>query len=168
LSSTNQENAVARGYPEAPRVAVGAVVFHENRVLLVRRGQAPSDGQWAIPGGGVELGETLAQAAEREIREETGIRIAAEEPIYVFDMVERDRAGNVRFHYVIVDLAAHYLGGELRAGDDAAEARWVSADEMQALVVSPPTRRLLARHYAFGENSSGASRHAARPDRMEP
>ena len=160
----NQSNGAGRGYPDAPRVAVGAVVFHENRVLLVRRGQAPSDGLWAIPGGGVELGETLAQAAEREIREETGILVAAEEPIYVFDMVERDRAGQVRFHYVIVDLAARYLGGELHAGDDASEARWVSAAEMKHLVVSPPTRRLLARHYAFGASSNGSSEHEARPD----
>jgi ADP-ribose pyrophosphatase len=144
-------------------VAVGAVVFHENRVLLVRRGQAPSDGRWAIPGGSVELGETLTQAAEREIREETGILIAAQEPIYVFDMVERDTANRVRFHYVIVDLAARYLGGDLRAGDDAAEARWVSAEEIKRLVVSLPTRRLLARHYNFGEYP----RHAERPGRLE-
>ncbi len=150
MSAGKKRHAAARGYPDVPRVAVGAVVFHENRVLLIRRGQAPSDGQWAIPGGVVELGETLAQAAEREIREETGIQIAAQEPIYVFDVVERDPTDKVRYHYVIVDLAARYLGGELHAGDDAAEARWVSADEMKRLTVSPPTRQLLARHYAFG------------------
>lgn len=150
MSADAKSNGASRGYPDAPRVAVGAVVFYENRVLLIRRGQAPSSGQWAIPGGGVELGETLTQAAEREIREETGILIAAEEPIYVFDMVERDQVDKVRFHYVVVDLAARYLGGELHAGDDAAEARWVSADEMKCLAVSPPTRELLARHYAFG------------------
>ena len=139
-----------RGYPDVPRVAVGAVVFCDNRVLLVRRGRPPADGQWAIPGGAVELGESLALAAEREIREETGIRIAAQEPICVFDMIERDPDGRVRFHYVIVDLAARYLGGELHAGDDAAEARWVGAGEMKGLKISPPTRQLLARQYAFG------------------
>ena len=140
----------SRGYPEAPRVAVGAVVFHGHRVLLIRRGQAPSDGQWALPGGSVELGETLPQAAEREVREETGITIAAGETIHVFDLIERDETGQVRFHYVIVDLAARYLGGKLQAGDDAAEARWVSADEIKQLPVSPATRQLLARHFAFG------------------
>ncbi len=150
LRTEHHRQAALRGYPDAPRVAVGAVVFCANRVLLVRRGRPPADGQWAIPGGAVELGETLAQAAEREIREETGIRIEAQAPIYVFDMVERDPSGRVRFHYVIVDLAARFIGGELRAGDDAAEARWVSADEMQDLQVSPPTRQLLARQYAFG------------------
>ena len=150
MSAANESSDAVRGYPDAPRVAVGAVVFHEERVLLVRRGQAPSDGQWAIPGGGVELGETLAQAAEREIREETGVLIAAGEPIYVFDLIERDPADGVRFHYVIVDLAARYIGGEPYAGDDAAEARWVSAHEIKQLTVSPPTRKLLARHYGFG------------------
>ncbi len=150
MSANKHQSEGVRGYPDVPRVAVGAVVFHADRVLLVRRGKPPADGLWAIPGGTVELGETLAQAAEREIREETGIRITALEPIYVFDMVERDAAGRVRYHYVIVDLASHYRGGELQAGDDAAEARWVSADDMKDLKVSAPTRELLARRYAFG------------------
>ncbi len=150
MSADQYRRQALRGYPDVPRVAVGAIVFCDNRVLLVRRGRPPADGQWAIPGGAVELGESLAQAAEREIHEETGIRIAAQEPIYVFDMIERDPDGRVRFHYVIVDLAARYLGGELHAGDDAAEARWVAAGEMKGLEISPPTRQLLARQYAFG------------------
>ena len=150
MSADHHRLDALRGYPDAPRVAVGAVVFHDDCILLVRRGKPPADGQWALPGGTVELGETLTQAAEREIREETGIRVAAQEPIYVFDMVERDPEGRVRFHYVIVDFAARYLGGELHAGDDAADARWVSEAELKQLDVSPSTRQLLARHYAFG------------------
>jgi ADP-ribose pyrophosphatase len=146
----DKDSVVPRGYPHSPRVAVGAVVWHAERVLLVRRGKAPADGQWAIPGGCVELGESLPQAAEREILEETGIRIAAGEPVYVFDMIERDETGTVRFHYVIVDLAARYLGGRVRAGDDACEARWVSASELKDLNVSPPTRQLLTRQLALG------------------
>lgn len=152
MSPTDEKEMAERGYPSLPQVAVGAVVFNANRVLLVRRGQAPAEGQWAIPGGRVELGESLARAAEREIREETGILVAAGEPLYVFDVIDRDAVGKIRFHYVIVDLAAHFLGGNLRSGDDAREARWVAADELRHLDVSPPTRHLLASRFSFGES----------------
>lgn len=131
-------------------MAVGAVVFKNNCVLLVRRGQAPSEGVWAIPGGSVEIGETLQEAAEREILEETGIRIRAGQPIYTFDVIDRDADGKIRFHYVIVDLAADYVSGQPAAGDDAAEARWVSAYEISELEVSPPTLRLLKTRFGFG------------------
>lgn len=137
-------------YPDFPRVAVGAVVFKDERVLLVRRGQPPAENLWAIPGGSVEIGETLQTAAEREIREETGIRIRAAEPIYTFDVIERDKTGSIRFHYVIVDLSAEYVSGELTAGDDALEVRWVSADEIKTLTVNATTLRLLQSKFHFG------------------
>ena len=130
-------------YPTSPQVAVGAVVFKENAVLLVRRNQSPAKGLWAIPGGSVELGESLQEAAEREIREETGIRIRAKDPCYTFDVLERDNTGKVRFHYVIVDLAAEYVSGEPKAGDDASEARWVPLDQVGNLTVSKHTQDLL-------------------------
>jgi len=136
-------------YPHCPKVAVGAVVFNEGRVLLVRRGKAPSKGLWAIPGGSVELGESLQEAAEREILEEAGIVVKAREPVCTFDVIERDDAGRVRFHYVIVDLAADYLDGDLRSGDDALEARWVSPGELETLTVNERTRRLLERQFQF-------------------
>jgi ADP-ribose pyrophosphatase len=138
-------------YPELPRLAVGAVVFKENRVLLVKRGRPPAKGQWAIPGGSVMLGETLAAAAEREVMEETGIVITAGKPVYTFDVVDRDRRGRVRFHYVIVDLAAEYRSGDVRAGDDAVAARWVAADELVSLEVNPRTRQMLHASFAFGD-----------------
>ena len=140
----------ANDYPGHPRVAVGAVVFKDGCVLLVRRGQPPAEDFWAIPGGSVEIGETLREAAEREILEETGIRIRASKPIYTFDVIDRDADGNVRFHYVIVDLAADYVGGEPKPGDDALEARWVSANEINELEVSAPTLKLLKTKYNFG------------------
>ncbi|MGD1986971.1 MAG: NUDIX domain-containing protein, partial [Desulfobacterales bacterium] len=90
--------------------------------------------------------------AEREIREETGIRIRAAEPIYTFDVIERDKTGSIRFHYVIVDLSAEYVSGELTAGDDAIDARWISADEINSLAVSSTTLQLLKDKFDFGSN----------------
>jgi len=136
-------------YPNHPRVAVGAVVFNEDNVLLVLRGKPPAETQWSIPGGSVELGETLQEAAEREIAEETGIVIQAKKPIYIFDVIDRDEDDHIRFHYVIVDLAADYVSGEPRAGDDAVDVSWVSRKDMNNLNVSDSTRKLLAQCYGW-------------------
>jgi 8-oxo-dGTP diphosphatase len=132
-----------REYPDAPRVGVGAVVLRDGRVLLVRRGVAPAHGLWAIPGGGLELGESLQEGAEREIFEETGITIRAGEPVFTCDVCHRDDEGRVRFHYVIVDLAAEYVSGEVKGGDDALEARWISPAELQGLSATKSTLTLL-------------------------
>ena len=137
-------------YPDHPRLAVGAVVFNAGRVLLVRRGRPPGKGQWAIPGGSVQLGETLQQAAEREVLEETGVVIRARKPVYTFDLVERDPSGRVRFHYVIVDLAADYIQGNPRSGDDAIDARWVAAEDLPDLGIHAATRDLLRLVFQFG------------------
>lgn len=137
-------------YPDRPRVAVGAVVFHDERILLVQRGQPPAEGCWAIPGGSVEIGESLQQAARREILEETGVSIRAREPVFTFDIIEKDADGNVRFHYVVVDVMADYLEGTLRPGGDAADARWVSSGELSRLRVSPATLDLLKKRFHFG------------------
>jgi 8-oxo-dGTP diphosphatase len=137
-------------YPDRARIAVGAVVMKGGRLLQVRRGNPPAEGEWAIPGGSVELGESLQAAAEREIGEETGIRIRAREPIYIFDVIRRDDAGRVRFHYVIVDLAADYVGGEIEPGDDALEARWVSSRDVEALPINRSTQKLMKKLKLFG------------------
>ncbi len=137
-------------YPDQPRVGVGAVVFKEACVLLVLRGRPPAEGVWAVPGGRLNLGESLKDAVERETREETGIVIRAGEPVFAFDAIERDPDGKVRFHYVIVDLAAEYVVGTPAAGDDALDARWVSAAELADLDVNPVTRKLLKDRFDFG------------------
>lgn len=137
-------------YPQSPRVAVGAVVFKDNRVLLVRRGKPPAKGFWAFPGGSVNLGERLSEAAEREILEETNVVVKAREPVFTFDMVERDGQGRIRFHYVIIDLVADYVSGEPSSGDDAADARWVSAEDLATLPVSSTTLNLLKTQFQFG------------------
>ena len=138
------------GTDRYPRVGVGAVVFHDARVLLVLRAQAPNADQWAIPGGRLNWGESLQAAAEREILEETGVRIRAGEPIFTFDVIERDESAACSRHYVVVDLAAQYLGGEPCADDDARDAHWVGADELDALPVNATTRKLLRERFGFG------------------
>lgn len=130
-------------YPDHPRVAVGAVVIHDGQVLLVKRGKPPAHGQWAIPGGSVNLGETLQAAAEREVMEETGVRVQAKAVIYTFEHISRDENGRPRFHYVIVDLAAEFRQGIPEGRDDVTAARWVSAVEMADLNVNPNTTALL-------------------------
>ena len=126
----------------APRVAVGAVVIDHHKILLVKRKKDPGKGLWAIPGGSVKLGETLQKAAEGEIREETGLIVKAKDPIYTFDVIERENR-KIRFHYVIVDLMADLMGGKLRPSDDALDARWFRAQEIQEFEVSERTRDFL-------------------------
>jgi len=143
------QKTTSRSYPDLPRVAVGAVVLKDNRVLLVRRAKPPAQGLWAIPGGSVELGETLQQAAEREILEETGITIQAKKPVYTFDLIEKDENNRIRFHYVIVDLMADYISGKPLPGDDADEVRWVSSEELKNLDVNPRTLTVLNSVFGF-------------------
>lgn len=136
-------------YPDKPRVAAGAIVLHEDKVLLVLRGQAPALGLWAIPGGSVELGETLTAAAEREVLEETGLHVHAGEVVYTFDSIHRDAAGRVLYHYVILDVLATAIdpAQPLRPADDVRDARWFTLAEINnpALPVTDPTRMLLNR-----------------------
>jgi ADP-ribose pyrophosphatase len=129
--------------PAAPVLGTGAIVRRDDAVLLVRRANPPYAGEWAIPGGRVQLGETLKAAAEREILEETGVRIRAGDPAYTFEYIERDTE-RVLYHYVVVDLFGTFVEGEPKAGDDAAEAAWVALNEMDALPVNAETRRALA------------------------
>ena len=130
-------------YPDFPRVGVGAIVIKDDKVLLVKRGIPPSKGLWAIPGGHIELGETLQETAEREILEETGIVIKARKPVYTFDLIERDDLGKIRFHYIVVDLMAEYISGEPLGADDALEARWLTWKDIKQLPVAQNTINLL-------------------------
>ncbi len=125
-----------------PVIGVGAVVFQKDHVLLVQRKNEPAAGQWAIPGGKLEYGETLKQAAERETFEETGVRIKAGSVVHVFEIFEP-------VHYVIIDLSADFLGGEPTAADDALNARWVSAAELAAMPVNEHTLFLLRTKFNF-------------------
>jgi ADP-ribose pyrophosphatase len=128
---------VDREYPQAPVVGVGAVVIREGRVLLIRRANEPNRGQWSIPGGVVRLGETLAQAVVREVREECHVQVDAGHVLATFDLIQRDGGGQLQYHYVLVDLVARHLNGEPAPGTDALEVRWVEEAQLGELDIIP-------------------------------
>src|SRR5215468_7563747 len=120
-----------RRHPEAPVVAVGVLLLDGDCVLLVQRARPPLVGRWTVPGGGVELGETLEEAALRELTEETGLGCALGPVVEVLDRVVRDVEARVEYHYVILDFLGTAPVGTLRAGSDCADARWVAIDELR-------------------------------------
>ena len=137
------EQELSNAYPAVPRVGVGAITIKDGRVLLVKRAIEPGKGLWAIPGGKLKLGETLQECAAREILEETGVTIKVGACIYVFDLIERDKTGKIKFHFVVVDFAAEYVAGEPQGDDDALEAAWFSAAQLLKFPVSQNTLKAL-------------------------
>ena len=144
----------SREYPDHPRVGVGAVVLDGDRVLLVRRDRSPAAGKWSIPGGLVDLGETTAEAARREVREECGIAVRLLGVAGVVDRVIRDDAGRVRYHYVLVDFAARPESGPVQAGSDAAEACWVPISEVERFDTTAGLMDMIHRAIAVSQGGS--------------
>ena len=141
---------MSREYPDHPRVGVGAIVLHEGRVLLVKRGRAPGLGLWSIPGGLVDLGESTVDAARREVEEETGLKVRVAGLVGVLDRVTRDAEGRVRYHWVLVDyLAIPESIDTLTAGSDAAEVRWVTIDEVERLPITDGLMDMIQRAAAL-------------------
>jgi len=133
-----------RSYPESPIVGVGAVVLGPNGVLLIKRGKPPRLGSWSLPGGAQELGETVFEAGRREIREETGLEAEVLGLVDVVDSIRRDAQAQVEYHYTLVDVAARVTGGTLAAGGDAADARWFTRAEIDAMELWSETKRIIA------------------------
>jgi 8-oxo-dGTP diphosphatase len=119
-----------RRYPDRPIVAVLAVVLRGERALIVRRSNPPMPGRWGFPGGVLELGETIAQGAMRELFEETGVKAEAAGPLTVIDTIDRDDGGRVRYHYTLVAVIGSWQSGEGMPGDDADEVAWLTRDEI--------------------------------------
>lgn len=122
-----------------------ACVLHKGRLLLIQRGTEPNKGLWSFPGGHIELGETLFEAAKREAGEETGIEVEPLELFQTHDFIARDDAGRVCFHYLVNLVRARYLAGKARSGDDAVQARWVTEAEITGLAMDPFIREIALR-----------------------
>jgi 8-oxo-dGTP diphosphatase len=137
-----------REYPEQPLVGVGSIVIENSRVVLVKRAHPPLQNQWSIPGGVLEVGELVREAAVREAREETGLTVEPGELLGVFDRVLRDGNDRVQYHYVLVDFLCRRVSGELTAAGDAAAARWFTRDELSALNLAEDTLEVVLKGLA--------------------
>jgi|SRR5579872_3068046 len=144
-----------REYPDRPLVGVGAVIISDGRVVLARRGKPPRRGQWSLPGGVVELGETLRAAAVREAHEETGLEVETSQVIEVLDRIVPDIHGNCQYHYVLIDFLCRPLGGLLRAGEDAMEVAWASEDEFPRYELEPVVIEVIRKGFAAAKSSQG-------------
>ena len=138
-----------REYPESPLVGVGGVVIYNGRALLIRRGSPPLRGHWSIPGGTLDLGETIQEGIRRELKEETGIDVRVLELIEVFDRIFRDASGKVQFHFVIVDYLCEFAGGETRAGSDVTDTAWVREEELQKYSLTEAATRVVRKAFAL-------------------
>lgn len=140
-----------RQYPERPIVGVGAVIVERGRVVLVKRAHEPLKGEWSLPGGSVEVGETLADAVAREVLEETGLRVRVGSLIEVIDRVHRSSDGRVEYHFVLLDYRCTVVSGVLTHGSDAADACWASRDDLSHYKLSDSAMRVVTRALELSE-----------------
>ena len=138
---------IRREFPELPLVGVGAIIIEGDRVLLVKRAHPPIQGQWSIPGGVLEVGEMVREAAVREACEETGLMVEPGELLGVYDRILRDPEQRVQYHYVLIDFLCRPVGGELLAASDAAEVRWFRREELPALQLAEDTLEVIAKGF---------------------
>ena len=135
---------IDRRYPTRPIVGVGTVVMDSDMVLMIKRGKPPRQGSWSLPGGAQELGETIREAARREVREETGLQIEIFGLIDVVDSVRSDADDKIEYHYTLIDLAGYSVGGTLMAGGDAQDCRWFTRTEINAMDIWSETKRIIS------------------------
>ncbi len=134
---------MGREYPEFPIVTVGLIVRRGDRVLIVQRGKEPSKGRWSIPGGAVEVGESLREAGKREVAEECGIEVRVGDLVGVFENIIADGDGRPRYHYVMIDFYADYVKGEVKPSSDVMGVHWASRDDLDHFDITERARELL-------------------------
>ena len=132
-----------REYPDRPFVGVGVIVFRDQEVLLVKRNKEPNKGKWSIPGGKQIIGETVAEAAQRELLEETGVKVDQLSLVEVVDAIIPDIEGKIKYHYTLVDFMGHWQSGESCPGDDAQEVRWVHLNEIRSYSLMEKTMKII-------------------------
>lgn len=150
-----------REYPSQPIVGVGGVVISNDRALLIKRGHPPLEGQWSIPGGLLEVGETLMEGVRRELREETGLEVRPLELIEVFERIELDANGKPRYHYVVLDYFCERADGEACAGSDVTHVAWARQEELEQYSLSAAATRVISKAFEMarsGSRSAGSAR----------
>jgi mutator protein MutT len=136
-----------REYPERPIVGVGGVVIHNERALLIRRGSAPLEGEWSIPGGMLEIGETIFEGVQRELLEETAIEVKVLDLIEVFERVTRDDEGRLKYHFVILDYLCEAVRGDPLAGSDVTDVAWAHEAELNEYSLTPTAMRVIRKAF---------------------
>jgi 8-oxo-dGTP diphosphatase len=145
-----------REYPERPIVGVGGVVIADGRALLIRRGHAPLEGQWSIPGGTLETGETLIEGVRRELAEETGIEVRVLDLIEVFERISPDETGRPKYHFVILDYLCELAGGEARAGSDVTDVAWCREAELGGYSLTATATRVILKAFQMARERSAS------------
>ena len=146
-----------REYPERPAIGVGGVVISSGRVLLVRRGGPPLEGEWSIPGGMLEVGETLFEGVRRELAEETGMDVRVIELIEVFERVSLDAAGKAKYHFVVLDYLCEMVRGDARAGSDVTAVAWAAPSELSKYSLTETAARVIEKAFEMARQREGSA-----------